>query len=259
MCIFLVTHIIALALVLLGAYYMRGAGAGWIVLIVFIVLSPLPFYMAACAEGVDVWRARFLLALFCAQLVALALAVLGAYVNTGCGACENDAACDGLFGECICTGNHLGEYCEESCGEFGQVDDGACECSGNYTGAFCNLRPGEIVEEELVSRSVLTACSVVAVVGCCIVGGGWVADNPHRGGPGCPGLAFFFMFAPAGCGAICVAMTVLAVVAFGGWAGLGMGAGLALVLAGLAVGNFFVGDYFGTFNGKGGKGMIMAW
>jgi hypothetical protein len=64
--------------------------------------------------------------------------LLISYFN-GCGACENDVACDGLFEECICTDNHLGEYCEDSCGEFGQVDayGSACVCSGNYTGVVC--------------------------------------------------------------------------------------------------------------------------
>jgi hypothetical protein len=52
----------------------------------------------------------------------------------------------------VCTGNHLGEFCEDSCGENGQVvnrfNGSACECSANYTGVFCNLRPGEIAEKE---------------------------------------------------------------------------------------------------------------
>ena len=85
----------------------------------------------------------------------------------------------------------------------------------------------------LLSRSLLTTCYVVAIVGSCTVGAGWIVDNPHRGRVDtCPGIGFFFVFAPTGCGAICVAMTVLAVVAFGAWAGLGIGVGLALVLAG---------------------------
>ena len=57
------------------------------------------------------------------------LVLLIGYFN-GCGACENDAACDGLFGECVCTGNHAGEYCEHSCGEFGRVSGSACELDG---------------------------------------------------------------------------------------------------------------------------------
>ena len=65
---------------------------------------------------------------------------------------QNDAMCDGFFGRCVCTGNHLGEFCEDSCGENGQVvnrfNGSACECSANYTGVFCNLRPGEIAEKE---------------------------------------------------------------------------------------------------------------
>ena len=70
------------------------------------------------------------------------LVLLVAYFNGGCGACENDAACAGMFGECVCTGNHLGEYCEDSCGVFGRVsiNGSACVCSGNHTGAFCELR-----------------------------------------------------------------------------------------------------------------------
>eukprot|EP01046_Picozoa_sp_COSAG06_P107243 COSAG06_NODE_53570_length_299_cov_0.910000_1_plen_50_part_10 len=40
----------------------------------------------------------------------------------------------------VCTGNHLGEFCEDSCGENGQVvnrfNGSACECSANYTGVF---------------------------------------------------------------------------------------------------------------------------
>ena len=77
-------------------------------------------------------------------------------------------------------------------------------------------------------RWLLTTCSIVAIVGCCIVGGGWIVDDPNANEE-CAGLAFFFGFVPAGCGAIWVAMTVLAVVAFGGW-GLAIGAGLTLVL-----------------------------
>ena len=69
----------------------------------------------------------------------LLVLIIAAYFNGGCGACANGAACDGLFGECVCTGNHLGEYCGESCGDFGQVNGSACVCSGNRTGAFCEL------------------------------------------------------------------------------------------------------------------------
>ena len=77
------------------------------------------------------------------------LVLLISYFN-GCGACKNDAACDGLFGECVCTGNHLGEYCGESCGDFGQVNGSACVCSGNYTGTFCELDAlGQIVRDDL--------------------------------------------------------------------------------------------------------------
>ncbi len=47
----------------------------------------------------------------CVQLVALALVLLGAYFDGGCGACENDAACDGLFGACVCSGNRTGTFC----------------------------------------------------------------------------------------------------------------------------------------------------
>jgi hypothetical protein len=235
MCCFVATHLIALALVLLGAYSMRGAGAGWIVPILIIVL--LPFLMHVQAIVGDDNRSRSCY-IFFAQLTALALVLFGAYFVSGCGACENDSACKGLFGGCVCTGNHLGEYCEESCGEYGQVvnslNGSACECSGNHTGAFCNLRPGEIAEEDPVSRSFLTTCSAVAVAGCCIVAWGFGIDNPHDESQGdCAGLLFILMFAPAGCGTICVAMTVLAVAAFGGWAGLGMGVGLLLVLVGL--------------------------
>ena len=46
------------------------------------------------------------------------------------------------------TGNHIGEYCEDSCGDFGQVNrGGACVCSGNRTGTFCELDAlGQIVD-----------------------------------------------------------------------------------------------------------------
>ena len=67
------------------------------------------------------------------------LVLLSAYFNGGCGACENGAACEGLFGACACAGNHLGEYCEHSCGEYGQVNGSACVCSGNHTGKFCEI------------------------------------------------------------------------------------------------------------------------
>eukprot|EP01043_Picozoa_sp_COSAG02_P005743 COSAG02_NODE_157_length_32999_cov_31.863647_27_plen_596_part_00 len=81
------------------------------------------------------WAAKLL----SASVVVVLVVMIIAYFHSGCGACENDAACDGLFGECVCTGNHLGEYCEDSCGELGQVNGGACVCSGNRTGAFCEL------------------------------------------------------------------------------------------------------------------------
>jgi hypothetical protein len=83
----------------------------------------------------------------------------GAYFSRGCGACKNDAACGGsLWGECICTGNHLGTYCEHSCGEFGQVDGSICVCSDSHTGTFCELDAfGTKYGEESPSASALTA------------------------------------------------------------------------------------------------------
>ena len=81
----------------------------------------------------------------CAQMVApllllLLLVLLITFFNAGCGACQNGATCPGLFGECACTANHLGEYCEHSCGEFGQVNGSTCACSGDRVGPFCDLR-----------------------------------------------------------------------------------------------------------------------
>eukprot|EP01043_Picozoa_sp_COSAG02_P001888 COSAG02_NODE_42_length_46522_cov_109.704478_1_plen_471_part_00 len=72
--------------------------------------------------------------------VAITIVVLPiAYLSVGCGACENDAECDGLLGDCVCRGNHLGEHCQHSCGEFGEVSGSACICSGDRSGAFCDL------------------------------------------------------------------------------------------------------------------------
>eukprot|EP01045_Picozoa_sp_COSAG04_P019408 COSAG04_NODE_1880_length_5315_cov_3.233704_3_plen_348_part_00 len=85
------------------------------------------------------YQAKWAAKLLSASVVAVLVIMIIAYFDIGCGACENDAACDGLFGECVCTGNHLGEYCEDSCGDFGQVNGSACVCSGNRTGAFCEL------------------------------------------------------------------------------------------------------------------------
>jgi hypothetical protein len=84
----------------------------------------------------------------CCVLIALLVPLIVYLSRCDYGACENDATCDGLFGECGCTGNHLGEYCEHSCGEFGQVSGGACVCSGNRTGTFCELHPGEIGDDD---------------------------------------------------------------------------------------------------------------
>ena len=48
-----------------------------------------------------------------------------------------------LFGECDCMGDHLGTYCEHSCGDFGQVNGSACVCSANRTGTYCELDMGQ--------------------------------------------------------------------------------------------------------------------
>ena len=96
------------------------------------------------------------------------LAVLLSYFN-GCGACENGAACDGLFGECVCTGNHLGEYCEDSCGDFGQVNrGGVCVCSGNRTGTLCELDAlGQLVDDRDDSTGLGAGWIVLIVLGTC--------------------------------------------------------------------------------------------
>ena len=121
--------------------------------------------------------------------------LLIAYFISGCGPCENDAACNGVFGECVCSGNRTG------------------------TMTFCELRPDEIVDEDeaggVPSWLVITCC-VVAVAGVCFIGYGSVAETgdqltirqrqQHQ-------LLFFFLFLPAGGCAICVAMAVLGVAA----------------------------------------------
>ena len=95
----------------------------------------------------------------------LVLLMLISYFN-GCGACENDAACNGLlFGDCVCTGNYLGEYCEESCGEFGQVVGSACVCSGNYTGTFCELDVGVGVDLDLDADADVGVWAKIFVIG----------------------------------------------------------------------------------------------
>ena len=100
--------------------------------------------------------------------VATFLCVLPSYLDHGCGACENDAACDGLFGECVCTGNHLGEYCEDSCGDFGRVSGSACVCSGNYQGAFCELDAlGQLVDDRDDSTGLGAGWIVLIVLGTC--------------------------------------------------------------------------------------------
>jgi hypothetical protein len=113
------------------------------------------------------------------------LVLLIAYLSAGCGACENGAACNGLFGACVCIHNHLGEYCERSCGDFGQVVNSACVCSGNRTGTFCELGgPSELEDLDWWSLEawqqsdwasgaptwLITACYVIAIVDCCGLG-----------------------------------------------------------------------------------------
>ena len=105
----------------------------------------------------------------------MVLVLLVAYFNGGCGACENDAACDGLFGECVCTGNHLGEYCEHSCGDFGQVNRfgvfGVCVCSGNRTGTLCELDAlGQLVDDRDDSTGLGAGWIVLIVLGTCCFG-----------------------------------------------------------------------------------------
>ena len=107
--------------------------------------------MTVKAEVVQAWareRARDRACKKLSELV-VALVLLGAvcilimYYISGCGACENDATCRGLFGECICVGNNLGEHCENSCGEFGQVNGGACVCTGRHLGKYCEHTCGD--------------------------------------------------------------------------------------------------------------------
>jgi hypothetical protein len=99
----------------------------------------------ACRER-KVRVVRLLCASGATTTLLVLLVLLVSYFSSGCGACENDAAClardpetnnlrhaniaDGLVGECVCTGNHAGEYCEHSCGEFGRVNGSACELDG---------------------------------------------------------------------------------------------------------------------------------
>ena len=153
-----------------------------------------------------------------ATLVTLLITSPGAYFSRGCGACKNDAACGGsLWGECVCTGNHLGTYCEHSCGEFGQVDGSTCVCSDNHTGTFCELdasgiKYGEESEEESVPSSrLVTTCVVLAIAGGCIIACGYLQEdwNASR----CAGLVFYLFFLPAGCCVLCVAGVVLLVAA----------------------------------------------
>jgi hypothetical protein len=80
-------------------------------------------------EAAEACKVRIRL-LLCAGATTTLLVLLISYFSSGCGACENEAACDGLIGECVCTGNHAGEYCEHSCGEFGRVSGSACELDG---------------------------------------------------------------------------------------------------------------------------------
>jgi hypothetical protein len=152
-----------------------------------------------------------------ATLVALLITSPGAYFSRGCGACKNDAACGGsLWGECICTGNHLGTYCEHSCGEFGQVDGSTCVCSDSHTGTFCELdasgiKYGEESEEESVPSSrLVTTCVVLAIAGGCIIACGYATEDWEDD---CAGLGFFLIFLPAGCCVLCVAGVVLLVAA----------------------------------------------
>jgi hypothetical protein len=133
-------------------------------------------------------RKRCLRAIFyiSASAAITFLVLLVAYFIGGCGACENDATCNGMFGECVCSGNH--------------------------TGTFCELRPDEIVDEDeaggVPSWLVITCC-VVAVAGVCLIGYGSVAET----GDQLTDLLLFFLFLPAGGCAICVAMAVLGVAA----------------------------------------------
>ena len=100
---------------------------------------------------------------------AVALLVLLSSLLYGCGACAY-GVCDGtLFGECVCTGNHLGEYCEDSCGHFGKVANGTCICSGKYTGTFCELQPGEVPSDDSGLGLGWWILIILAILACCCV------------------------------------------------------------------------------------------
>jgi hypothetical protein len=121
----------------------------------------------------------------CAVIAFLVLLI--AYFKSGCGACENDAACNGMFGECVCSGNH--------------------------TGTFCELRPGEIGDDEAggVPSWLVITCCVVAIAGCCVIGLGW-DKAPLQGGPA-HNFDFIVIYLPAGVCVIFVAMAVLGMAA----------------------------------------------
>jgi hypothetical protein len=117
------------------------------------------------------------------------LVLLVAYFVSGCGACENDAACNGMFGECVCSGNH--------------------------TGTFCELRPGEIGDEEAggVPSWLVIICYAAAIAGCCIIGGGCILESKADISSSAWHGFFLYLGLFTGGGVFCVAMTVLGVAA----------------------------------------------
>ena len=117
------------------------------------------------------------------------LVLLVAYFVSGCGACENDAACNGMFGECVCSGNH--------------------------TGTFCELRPGEIGDEEAggVPSWLVIICYAAAIAGCCIIGGGCILERKADIRDSAWHGFFLYLGLFTGGGVFCVAMTVLGVAA----------------------------------------------
>ena len=68
-----------------------------------------------------------------AQLHGTIMTLDGAYA-----VCAAHGAWDGTLGECVCTGNYVGKYCDRSCGDHGTSDASVCVCHDMYIGKYCD-------------------------------------------------------------------------------------------------------------------------
>eukprot|EP01045_Picozoa_sp_COSAG04_P008353 COSAG04_NODE_460_length_13977_cov_5.936662_5_plen_453_part_00 len=87
------------------------------------------------------WQCKRRMKKLCCAVAAALVVVLAMYFSVGCGACENGSTCDGMLGGCVCAGDQIGGYCEDSCGDFGESDGESCVCSDDWIGRLCDAKP----------------------------------------------------------------------------------------------------------------------